>query len=194
MSVVPIRTDTGEPDLQGDGLSITFGNLPREGVDVLVRVRLDDERRPHVYEQRLAAQPGTELQSSDSRAVPWGQLVSEAMAAYTTAGLASDDVLRIVALAYDGAVRDGEKGLEAVARRLGVAPSTAAARVREARAAGYLPPLVRSYGAGGRRYPRTYSEEPAEPTIKSGSQGSPEGSPTKQSRTDSAGARRSRPK
>jgi hypothetical protein len=193
MSVIPIRSDTGEPDLRGDALAITFGNLPREGLDVVIRVRLDNERRPHVYEQRLVARPETELQSSDARAVPWGQLVSEAMAAYTTAGLATDDVLRIVALAYDSAVRDGGKGLEAVARRLGIATSTAAARVREARAAGYLPPRVRSYGTGGRTYPRTYSEDPQYPTIKSEPQGSPEGSPTKQIRTDSAGVRRSRP-
>ena len=185
LSLEPIWTNVEENVGPIDGLRITAPDFPQTGQETVIVVQLDSAGRPSIVNFSINAPASSPVRSGDLRTIPLAHLVSYAMAGLdsmqniSVTDLTEDQILHTVADTYQAAVAEGEKGLEVVARRLGIAQSSAANRIREARAAGYLPP-------------RDRRRQKTEQAFDSGPEGSHEGSHKNESRPDSAVAPRSR--
>ena len=140
-AIVPKRSPSGE--FSPFDFEDIHRDFPREGVSVVLTVQVQEDGRPSVREVRILSEDDRSVTATDIRAIPLGQLVSEAMAQRAWSALGTEDTMRVVSMTYYFAALEGEDALAAVARRLGVSRTTAATRVREARAAGYLPARAR---------------------------------------------------
>lgn len=133
-----------------------FDDKLKSGAVVGIKVVLE-EGRPVAEEVivsvsgPLIAQVASSITTTDLRAVPLAQLLHEAEWARKLhhALVAAEPELVAVAREHARATAAGEDPLAAVAQLVGVSKTTAAIRVREARAAGLMPPRTR-YGKRGK--------------------------------------------